>query len=126
MSLSTDATATNSQIEILWCLNIINFTLIVPPEAELDAELKDGLELQAGTTMKLHATYKGRPTPKITWAKMSSNIKDRQGLVIKTSNVDTMVVVEQVNRYDAGKYILNLESSSGMKMYNIVIKVLGE
>ncbi len=98
----------------------------VAPEAELSAELKEGLELQAGATMRFQATIKGRPTPKITWAKMNTNIKDRQGIVIKSTNTDTMVMVENVNRYDAGKYILNLESLAGMKMYTIVVKVLGE
>lgn len=98
----------------------------VAPEAELSAELKEGLQLNAGATMRLQATIKGRPTPRITWAKMNTNIKDRQGIVIKSTNTDTMVMVENVNRYDAGKYILNLESLAGMKMYTIVVKVLGE
>lgn len=96
------------------------------PEAELSAELKEGLQLQAGATMKLYATIKGRPSPRITWAKMNTNIKDRQGIVIKSSNTDTMVVAENVNRYDAGKYVLNLESSAGMKMYTIAVKVFGK
>lgn len=76
--------------------------------------------------MRLHATIKGRPNPKVTWAKMNTNIKDRQGIIIKSSNSETMVVVENVCRYDAGKYILNLESLAGMKMYTIIVKVLGE
>lgn len=98
----------------------------VAPEAELSATLKEGLQLNAGATMRLQATIKGHPTPRITWAKMNTNIKDRQGIVIKSTNTDTMVMVENVNRYDAGKYILNLESLAGMKMYTIVVKVLGE
>ena len=98
----------------------------VPPEAELSAELKECLELNAGATMRLHATIKGRPYPKVTWAKMNTNIKDRQGIIIKSTNTDTTVMVESVNRYDAGKYILNLESLAGMKMYTIVVKVFGE
>lgn len=82
--------------------------------------------LQAGARMKLHAKIKGRPVPKVTWAKMNTNIKDRQGIVIKISDTDTMVFVERVNRYDAGKYILNLDSVSGMKMYTVVVKVIGK
>lgn len=98
----------------------------VAPEAELDAVLKDTLVLQAGATMKLHAKIKGHPVPKVTWAKMNTNIKNRHGIVIKVTDTDTMVYVEKVHRYDAGKYILNLDSVSGMKMYTVVVKVLGK
>lgn len=107
-----------------WQIHLLYF-YSVAPEAELSADLKELLELNAGSNMKLYATIKGRPTPKVTWAKMNTNIKDRQGIVIKSSNIDTMVMVEKVNRYDAGKYILSLDSSAGMKMYTIVVKVLG-
>ena len=76
--------------------------------------------------MRLYATIKGRPIPKVTWAKMNSNIKSRQGIVIKTTDTDTLVMVEGVNRYDAGKYIMSLDSTAGMKMYTIIVKVFGE
>lgn len=76
--------------------------------------------------MKLHANIKGRPIPKVTWAKMNTNIKDRQGIIIKVTDNDTLVVVDKVNRYDAGKYVLNLDSVSGMKMYTITVKVIGK
>lgn len=98
----------------------------VAPEAELSAELKDVLVLHSGDTMRLQATIKGRPAPKVTWAKMNTNIKDRQGIIIKSTDTDTLVYVESANRYDAGKYILSLDSSCGMKMYTIVVKVLGK
>lgn len=76
--------------------------------------------------MRLRATIKGRPTPKVTWAKMNTNIKDREGLIVKSSDTDTLLMVEGISRYDAGKYILSLESLAGMKTYTIVVKVLGE
>lgn len=82
--------------------------------------------LHAGAPMKLHAKIKGRPVPKVTWAKMNTNIKNRQGIVIKATDTDTMVYVEKANRNDAGKYILNLDSISGMKMYTVVVKVIGK
>ena len=100
--------------------------LAVAPEAELSAELKEVLELRAGDCMKLRATIKGRPVPRVVWAKMNTNIKDRQGIIIKSTEHDTLVSVESVTRYDAGKYILSLESSSGMKMYTITVKVIGK
>ena len=100
--------------------------LTAAPEAELSAELKEVLELRAGDSMKLRATIKGRPVPRVIWAKMNTNIKDRQGIIIKSTEHDTLVSVDSVTRYDAGKYIMSLESSSGMKMYTITVKVLGK
>ena len=57
---------------------------------------------------------------------MNTNIKSRQGIIIKSTSTDTLVKVDNVNRYDAGKYILSLDSTAGMKMYTIVVKVIGE
>lgn len=56
---------------------------------------------------------------------MNTNIKDRLGVVMKSTNTDSLVLVENVNRYDAGKYILSLESLAGIKMYTVVVKVIG-
>ena len=76
--------------------------------------------------MRLHALIKGSPPPRSVWAKMNTNIKDRQGVVMKSSPTDSLLQVENVNRYDGGKYILSLESTSGIKMYTVVVKVFGE
>lgn len=75
--------------------------------------------------MRLYVPLIGRPPPKVVWTKVNANLKERAGIMIKTTEWDTLMYIEDINRYDAGKYILSIENDSGKKSYTIVVKVLG-
>ncbi|KFV18266.1 TITIN protein, partial [Formicarius rufipectus] len=49
----------------------------------------------------------GRPAPIITWSKQGVDLVSRA--IIDTTDSYTLLIVDKVNRYDAGKYIIEAE-----------------
>ncbi|NWT78568.1 TITIN protein, partial [Ptilorrhoa leucosticta] len=50
---------------------------------------------------------RGRPTPEVKWGKVDGDI--REAAVIDTTSSFTSLVLDNVNRFDSGKYTLTLE-----------------
>lgn len=65
----------------------------------------------------------GRPAPIITWSKKGVDLASRS--IIDTTDSYTLLVVDKVNRYDAGKYVIEAENQSGKKSATILVKVYG-
>lgn len=95
------------------------------PEADLDANLKQGLTVRAGCPIRLCATIRGRPPPTVTWRRMGIDNVVRKG---KVDIIDTMtfLVIPDSTRNDSGKYCLTLQSTAGEKAVFINVKVLGK
>lgn len=66
----------------------------------------------------------GRPAPVITWSKQGVDLVSRG--IIDTTDSYTLLIVDKVNRYDAGKYIIEAENQSGKKSATISVKVYGK
>lgn len=66
----------------------------------------------------------GRPPPVITWNKQGVDLASRG--IIDTTDSYTLLVVDKVNRYDAGKYVIEAENQSGKKSATIAVKVYGK
>lgn len=98
-------------------------TLSEMPDLELDEDLKKTVCLRAGGTLRLFVTVNGRPTPVVAWRKKGVELQSRG--YIETTDSYTMLIVENVNRYDAGKYVLEAENPSGKKTITILVKVYG-
>uniref|UniRef100_A0A7M4F704 Titin n=1 Tax=Crocodylus porosus TaxID=8502 RepID=A0A7M4F704_CROPO len=92
---------------------IIAADKIEPPEIELDADLRKVVTVRASGTLRLFVTIKGRPEPEVKWEKAEGTLSDRAQIEVTSSY--TMLVIDNVNRFDSGRYNLTLENNSGKK-----------
>uniref|UniRef100_A0A3Q3JDQ0 Titin n=1 Tax=Monopterus albus TaxID=43700 RepID=A0A3Q3JDQ0_MONAL len=95
---------------------------IEPPEVILDSELRKGIVVRAGGSMRICIPFKGRPTPEICWAKEDGELPSK--VQIESGEDYTQLSIDICDKYDAGKYILNLENSAGTKSAFVSVKVL--
>uniref|UniRef100_A0A3P8SXC0 Titin n=1 Tax=Amphiprion percula TaxID=161767 RepID=A0A3P8SXC0_AMPPE len=99
---------------------VIPREILEAPEIDLDADLKQGLTVRAGCPIRLCATIRGRPPPKVTWRRMGIDNVVRKG---KVDIIDTMtfLVIPDSTRDDSGKYCLMLQSPAGEKAnFNLI------
>lgn len=94
------------------------------PEIDLDASLRKGFSVRAGCPIRLFATIRGRPAPKVTWKRIGIDNVVRKGHV---DQIDTMtfLVIPESTREDSGKYSLTVSNPSGEKAVFVRVKVLG-
>lgn len=92
------------------------------PEIELDADLRKVVSVRAGGTLRLFVTIRGRPEPTVKWEKVEGTLTDRTA--IDTTSSYTMLVIDNVNRFDSGKYSLTLNNSSGTKSAIVAVRIL--
>uniref|UniRef100_A0A3Q1F734 Titin n=1 Tax=Acanthochromis polyacanthus TaxID=80966 RepID=A0A3Q1F734_9TELE len=86
---------------------------LLPPEIDLDAELRKVVSLRACCSLRLFVPIRGRPAPQTKWTKGDGEPVERATIDSTTSY--TSLVIENVNRFDSGKYNLTVENSSGSK-----------
>lgn len=92
------------------------------PEIELDADLRKMVNIRATATLRLFVTIRGKPEPEVRWSKADDTMNERAQIEVTSSY--TMLVIENVDRFDTGKYVLNLENLSGSKSAFINVRVL--
>uniref|UniRef100_A0A4W6BZU8 Titin n=1 Tax=Lates calcarifer TaxID=8187 RepID=A0A4W6BZU8_LATCA len=92
------------------------------PEIELDADLRKVVSVRAGGTLRLFVTIRGRPEPAVKWERVEGMLTERAA--IDTTSSYTMLVIDNVNRFDSGKYSLTLENSSGTKSAIVAVRIL--
>ncbi len=95
---------------------------IETPEIELDADLRKVVSVRAGGSLRLFITIRGRPEPSVKWEKEDGTLTERAQ--IESTSSYTLLVIDNVNRFDSGKYNLTLENKSGTKSAFVNVRVL--
>ena len=101
---------------------VVTSDRVEAPEMELDADLRKVVSVRAGGTLRLFVTIRGRPEPAVKWEKVEGTLTERAA--IDTTSSYTMLVIDNVNRFDSGKYSLTLENSSGTKSATVAVRIL--
>uniref|UniRef100_A0AAY4B5Q2 Titin n=1 Tax=Denticeps clupeoides TaxID=299321 RepID=A0AAY4B5Q2_9TELE len=92
------------------------------PEIELDSELRKGIVVRAGGSMRINIPFKARPVPEIYWTKDDGDLPEKTQI---EKDLDyTGLSIDICDRNDAGKYTLHLENSTGSKTAFVSVKVL--
>uniref|UniRef100_A0A3B3Q8X5 Titin n=1 Tax=Paramormyrops kingsleyae TaxID=1676925 RepID=A0A3B3Q8X5_9TELE len=94
----------------------------IPPDIELDAELRKVVTIRACGTLRLFVPIKGRPAPEVKWSRENGESIERA--TIESTSSFTWLLIENVNRFDSGKYVLSVENSSGLKTAFVNVRVL--
>uniref|UniRef100_A0A7N8WKS1 Titin n=1 Tax=Mastacembelus armatus TaxID=205130 RepID=A0A7N8WKS1_9TELE len=103
-------------------VSVIAAEKLEAPEIELDADLRKMVTVRATATLRLFVTIRGRPEPEVRWSKADGTLNERA--LIEVTSSYTMLVIENVDRFDTGKYVLTLENLSGSKSAFISVRVL--
>uniref|UniRef100_A0A3P9KQV3 Titin n=1 Tax=Oryzias latipes TaxID=8090 RepID=A0A3P9KQV3_ORYLA len=80
------------------------------------------INIRAACTLRLFVPVRGRPAPEIKWGKADGEIKET-AQIDNTGNYASLVI-ENVDRFDSGKYTLTAENASGVKSVFISVRVL--
>ncbi|KAM9753473.1 titin-like [Menidia menidia] len=92
------------------------------PEIELDSTLRKIVDVRACSTLRLFVTIKGKPEPEVKWTKEVGIVSERAQIEVTSSH--TVLLIENINRSDSGKYVLTAENCVGSKSAFINVRVL--
>uniref|UniRef100_A0A3B3QHM3 Titin n=1 Tax=Paramormyrops kingsleyae TaxID=1676925 RepID=A0A3B3QHM3_9TELE len=96
-----------------------------PPSGPLqvtDVTANTFVSMRAGGTLRLFVTIRGRPVPNVKWEKEEGSLTEKTQ--VETTNSYTILTIDNVNRFDSGKYVLTLENNSGTKSAFVSVRIL--
>uniref|UniRef100_A0A8C5FSQ2 Titin n=1 Tax=Gadus morhua TaxID=8049 RepID=A0A8C5FSQ2_GADMO len=92
------------------------------PDLDLDTDMRKMINIRSASTLRLFVPVRGRPAPEVKWGKAEGEIKETAQ--IDNTGSYASLVIENVDRFDTGKYTLTAENPSGVKSVFISVRVL--
>ena len=85
-------------------------SIVAPPAIAVAPEGKVAKE---GETIVFSCEFDGVPEPTVTWSKDDVAIKDEGRFLVVIEKGYTELEINQINKNDAGNYMVTLENSAG-------------
>lgn len=92
---------------------------------ELDVSVRNGVIIKAGEPLRLPAVVTGRPQPEIKWTKDETDI-DKERMMVETEGKNSILFIKKAVRADHGKFQIVGTNSSGTKMAETKVDVMGQ
>jgi len=101
------------------------FSIPAPPKFS-NANMKDTLTLNAGSSKALEIPFTANPQPKVTWTYNGGNLPDEKRFKTETISRMTSITMAKVILRDAGDYMVTLENENGQATFSTKLIVIGE
>lgn len=98
--------------------------ILVPPEVDLDASVKEKIVVHAGGVIRLLAYVSGKPAPEIIWSRDDAELPKEA--VVETTSISSALVIKNCRRQHQGIYTLTAKNAGGERRKAIIVEVLGK
>lgn len=98
--------------------------ILVPPEVDLDATVKEKIVVHAGGVIRILAYVSGKPAPEIIWNRDDGDLP-KEGAV-ETTSISSALVIKSCRRQHQGIYTLTAKNAGGERKKAVIVEVLGE
>ena len=105
-------------------LNKHTHVILVAPEVDLDASVKEKIVVHAGGTIRLLAHVSGKPAPEITWSRDDQPLPAEAKVEI--TSISSALVIKNCRRHHQGIYTLIAKNEGGERKKAVIVEVLGK
>jgi len=105
--------------------NLLAAETLIAPEfkmtSELEMAIRKGIQVNAGTTIRLHVPYHARPRPTIKWTRDDTDVDEA---LINDMEGISQLAIRGSRSWHTGSYTIALTNSSGTQKLTIKVVVI--